>query len=540
MLGLSATDQSLEIVLAGSSVSALHVSATYKEITTVDADSLSVYTASNGTTAVTIVPAPSAGLRHLIERVTVYNPNVLSATVTIRVNVGGTPHIQAKVPLGQDERLEYSDKHGWRAFTSDNAIKSTPGYHSTLTGLDNNDHPQYVLKEGDTWEGAMESTTVLGAGSYSLQIFGGAGAARSIVRFGQIGFSNGFTVTYDNTQMHYGFLDGNVTIGAPVSGNTLTVNAVSGGVAMYATGNLSGGLVYNYIQNSSSGAGSAAALIIAVGSGSTGDPYLRFDSAGGTFWTLGSDSSDSNSFVLSASTALGTSNALRVTGARNWEIPAPSSGTAFTLVSQVASAAQAALTRGVDDSNFILLARNGTSGSGSGTVMGSFGLEYAGTTTSVSTGLLFKRGAGATDGSLEFWAGNASRGSISSAGGWTVPVPDSGTAVVVNAKSGEYAMNINGASSSFAGIRFLENSTGKWVLTSGTDGAGVFSVYNLAAGNTAIKVDANSNVISHVQTSAPSLGTNQDMVFALTSNTNLRVSVRGTDGTTRVANLTLA
>jgi hypothetical protein len=30
------------------------------------------------------------------------------------------------------------------------------------------------------------------------------------------------------------------------------------------------------------------------------------------------------------------------------------------------------------------------------------------------------------------------------------------------------------------------------------------------------------------------------MVFNLTSNTNLRISVRGTDGTTRTANITLA
>jgi hypothetical protein len=38
----------------------------------------------------------------------------------------------------------------------------------------------------------------------------------------------------------------------------------------------------------------------------------------------------------------------------------------------------------------------------------------------------------------------------------------------------------------------------------------------------------------------PALSTNRQMVFNLTSNTNLRISVRGTDGVTRVANLTLA
>jgi len=55
-----------------------------------------------------------------------------------------------------------------------------------------------------------------------------------------------------------------------------------------------------------------------------------------------------------------------------------------------------------------------------------------------------------------------------------------------------------------------------------------------------VRVDGSGNVINNVNTSAPTLTANQQMVFALTSNTNLRVSVRGTDGVTRVANLTLA
>jgi hypothetical protein len=48
------------------------------------------------------------------------------------------------------------------------------------------------------------------------------------------------------------------------------------------------------------------------------------------------------------------------------------------------------------------------------------------------------------------------------------------------------------------------------------------------------------NVISNVTGTAPTLAANSQMVFNLTSNTNLRISVRGTDGTTRTANITLA
>lgn len=49
-----------------------------------------------------------------------------------------------------------------------------------------------------------------------------------------------------------------------------------------------------------------------------------------------------------------------------------------------------------------------------------------------------------------------------------------------------------------------------------------------------------TGVIPTLNTSVPTLSSNLQMVFTLTSNTNLRISVRGSDGTTRVANITLA
>lgn len=63
----------------------------------------------------------------------------------------------------------------------------------------------------------------------------------------------------------------------------------------------------------------------------------------------------------------------------------------------------------------------------------------------------------------------------------------------------------------------------------------------LGAGDTErVRITSGGDFIPIVQTAAPTLTTNQQMVFTLTSNTNLRISVRGTDGTTRVANITLA
>jgi hypothetical protein len=55
-----------------------------------------------------------------------------------------------------------------------------------------------------------------------------------------------------------------------------------------------------------------------------------------------------------------------------------------------------------------------------------------------------------------------------------------------------------------------------------------------------MRIDASGNLIQSAPTTPPTLTTNGQMVFNLTSNTNLRVSVRGSDGVTRTANITLA
>jgi len=72
-----------------------------------------------------------------------------------------------------------------------------------------------------------------------------------------------------------------------------------------------------------------------------------------------------------------------------------------------------------------------------------------------------------------------------------------------------------------------------WVA--GGQGPMIFSV-----GAERMRLDASGNLIHAAPTTPPTLATNGNMVFNLTSNTNLRVSVRGSDGVTRTANITLA
>jgi hypothetical protein len=67
-----------------------------------------------------------------------------------------------------------------------------------------------------------------------------------------------------------------------------------------------------------------------------------------------------------------------------------------------------------------------------------------------------------------------------------------------------------------------------------------FSIYDQTNTRTAVSIDSLGNIVSNITGTAPSLGSNGQLVVNATSNTNLRFSYRGSDGVTRVANLTLA
>ena len=91
----------------------------------------------------------------------------------------------------------------------------------------------------------------------------------------------------------------NNTVGAAISGvtNTLTVT------------------------NGSNTASSVALTNITVGGTSSGDPFLTYTVAGTTNWSEGIDNSDSDAYVLAASTALGTTNVIHATTAGEVTLP---------------------------------------------------------------------------------------------------------------------------------------------------------------------------------------------------------------------------
>ena len=97
----------------------------------------------------------------------------------------------------------------------------------------------------------------------------------------------------------------------------------------------------------------------------------------------------------------------------------------------------------------------------------------------------------------------------------------------------------------FASARSGASKTGNLVLATDNTGTGnevrMFT-NGFTQAQTAYKfrLDSLGNIYQKPPATPPTLTVNGDMVFNLTSNTNLRISVRGSDGVTRVANITLA
>lgn len=75
------------------------------------------------------------------------------------------------------------------------------------------------------------------------------------------------------------------------------------------------------ITNSSNTASSAAKLDISVGGGSASDAFTSYTVSGAQTWSEGIDNSDSDAFVVAASTALGTTNVARCSTAGEWNYP---------------------------------------------------------------------------------------------------------------------------------------------------------------------------------------------------------------------------
>jgi len=125
MIVLSQTTDRLQIILGNVvTTNQLRCISSWRDrtSTTFTADKTVILT--NNTTSVNLVSGPSASTQRLIDFVSVYNSDTVTATVTIIFNDNGTDYVMLKVLLLPDERIEYTEGRGWRYYASNGSLKA--------------------------------------------------------------------------------------------------------------------------------------------------------------------------------------------------------------------------------------------------------------------------------------------------------------------------------------------------------------------------------------------------------------------------------
>jgi len=119
---------------------------------------------------------------------------------------------------------------------------------------------------------------------------------------------------------------------------------------------------------------------------------------------------------------------------------------------------------------------------------------------------------------------------------------DASGRLLIGATSGSRKLEVHTANGTETAILLNQSGVGAATLfVPASTNALAFGVFSGGSGlvEERARIDSSGNFIHQVNGTAPSLSTNSTMSFELTSNTSLKIVVRGTDGTTRSATLVL-
>ena len=143
MIRLDST-RSLQALLGGAvATTELPITVSYSDKTTDTYNGAAQLATTTGVTPVIIAAAPAAGVTRDIDYISARNVDTAPVTITIRYS---TPHIVVTVLLAVGDHMVFVHGDGWRVFDAGGSLKTVLAMdHGTLTGLGDDDHPQYVL-----------------------------------------------------------------------------------------------------------------------------------------------------------------------------------------------------------------------------------------------------------------------------------------------------------------------------------------------------------------------------------------------------------
>jgi hypothetical protein len=128
------------------------------------------------------------------------------------------------------------------------------------------------------------------------------------------------------------------------------------------------------------------------------------------------------------------------------------------------------------------------------------------------------------------------------AGTARVTLPSSvGSVTARNSTTAAAEIHVRPESGKSGWISFTENAVAdRWIVGVKNGNGGLFFNTGSVGSNTdRMTLDSSGNLIQTVNTTAATLTTNQTLTFSIVDNSTLRISVRGSDGTTRTATVAL-
>ena len=114
MIILSETTDKIQDVLGGNvTANQLQCMASWRDVTTTTCVPGRTLAVTNNTSDVDLVGSPTGSTQRVIDFLSVYNPDTVNATVTIKLEANGSEYILWKGTLSAGEMVQYTDASGF-------------------------------------------------------------------------------------------------------------------------------------------------------------------------------------------------------------------------------------------------------------------------------------------------------------------------------------------------------------------------------------------------------------------------------------------
>lgn len=303
MISLDTASKKLEIKLAGAvATTELPFVASYVDInqtTFAMSASSEADGATTGATAVVVVAAPGATTTRKLNYLSVVNVDTAAVTLTVQVNNAATLRIVLKVALAVGDQLSFTDAGGWTVFDASGNRKQIIGGVLPASS--------FPALSGDVTTTAGSLVTAIGANKVTVGMLAQAATmtvlGRSAAGTGDVSALTTLPTTVQDNITRLGTVVAGVWNAGAVTSSVNSPGATTGPAFLNTS-----------LATSENG---IRLLLQAQGENNTGDAWIRFISKDGGVseknWSLGIDTSDSQSFGLGVSQSPGASTVFRIT-----------------------------------------------------------------------------------------------------------------------------------------------------------------------------------------------------------------------------------